>query len=752
MKHHKAAAQHRYTKKRLYTLWPWSVVCFGLAAAVPVAPTWAAEEQERKQQADTPNTEDDTLPTSVANLVVHGERNKNATTDGTGSYVVKAVSMTKMLLRLDEIPQSVSVLGRQQMHDQNLNTVDDALKQVPGVSVNLYGDGTAGYMARGYTLSPQFDGVPSSGGLQISQQFDIAIYDRLEVLRGPDGMFQGSAPPGGSVNFVRKRGLDHFKAQGSFSGGSWNNFHTDVDVTGPLVASGKITGRLVLAGSDRDFFYNTAHDRRGAAYGTVDVHMTEHTTLSLYGMGQKNETTRFMGLPWGANGQDLHLPRSSYIGANWNTTSSPMYELGGELEHVFDNKWRVRLTGRHRMTDTSMHYSYLNGAISAQNTGNFIVARSSIKDQYDGADLYLTGPVHVFNRKHDLLIGANYDSDVEKDGGASASWRNNSSLQGLDIFNPVISKDINPAITTLYREPTRQGGIYGSVRLELLPTLHLMLGGRLSFFEYKYRNLSKNTPYVVSSKNNAVPTPYLGLIWNVRPNIAAYVSYTDTFEPQGAYSLSGRLKPVRGAQLEGGLKGNFFHKKLNVTLSGYRVLERNKAIEDPDQAPICGMSGTSTCYYAAGKVRSQGMDVEMIGRLSPGWDINASYTYNDNVILKSDSAAEQGLHNTPNSPRHLFKLWTHYRFAAPEVARNVWSVGGGVTAQSGTFGTARTVRQGAYVVASAQVGYQLRSELNVTFNINNISNTRYYQRLGNATYYNYYGEPRNFMATVQSVF
>lgn len=738
-------------KTKLQRLGPWSLLCVGLAAVVPAAPACAAEEQSSKKQENT-TADDDSVPLSVESLVVHGERNKNATTDGTGSYVVKAVSMNKMLLRLDEIPQSVSVLGRQQMRDQNLNTVDDALKQVPGVSVNLYGDGTAGYMARGYILSPQFDGVPSSGGLGMTQQFDIAIYDRLEVLRGPDGMFQGSAPPGGSVNFVRKRGLDHFKAQGSFSGGSWNNLHADADVTGPLIASGKVTGRLVLAGTDRDFFYNSAHDRRWTAYGTVDVHITEHTTLSLYGMGQKNDTTRFMGLPRAANGQDLHLPRSSYIGANWNTTSSPMYEVGGELEHVFDNKWRVRLTGRHRMTDTSMRYAYMNGSISAQNTGNFIVAKSLVKEQYDGADLYVTGPVHFLNRKHDFLIGANYDSALEHDGGASISWRNNTALQGLDIFNPVISQSIDPTITTMYREPTTQGGIYGSARFELLPTVHLMMGGRLSFFEYKYKNLSKNTPYVISQQNSAVPTPYLGLIWNVTPNIAAYVSYTDTFEPQSAYSLTGRLKPVRGTQLEGGLKGNFFHKKLNVTLSGYHILERNKAIEDADQAPICGMSGTSTCYHAAGKVRSQGMEAEVIGRLLPGWDINASYTYNDNIILQDGGSALQGLHNTPNSPRHLFKLWTHYRFAAPEVARNVWSVGGGVTAQSSTFGNARTVKQGAYVVASAQVGYQLRPELNITFNINNISNTKYYQRLGNVNYYNYYGEPRNFMATVQSVF
>lgn len=730
----------------------YGVFLWSMATGLPVMAAQAADTDEDAKKKSQEQTAESDVPNSVENLVVQGERHKNATTDGTGSYVVKAVSMGKMLLRLDDIPQSVSVLSRQQMRDQNLNTVDDALKQVPGVNVNLYGDGTAGMTARGYTLTPQFDGVPSTGGLQMSQQFDVAIYDRLEVLRGPNGMFQGSAPPGGSVNFVRKRPLDHFKAQGSFSGGSWNNLHADADVTGPLTASKRVTGRLVLAGTDRDYFYQKAHDRRWTAYADIDVHVTDHTTVSLVAMGQKNDTTRFMGLPRAADGSDLHLSRNSFVGADWGRTSSPMYELGGELEHRFGGGWRARLSGRHRMTDNTLHYTYLSSAVTAQKRGNFVVANSLIQDQYDGADLYFTGPVRVLHHKIDLLIGGNYDSDLMVDGGATRSWRTDTSLAGLDIFSPAISSTIQPDITTKYREPTKQGGVYGSARIHLLPSLELLMGGRLSFYEYKYKNISQNTPYVISQKNNAVPTPYLGLVWHFVPNLTAYVSFTDTFSPQSAYSLSGRLKPVLGQQIEGGLKGNFFHRNLNVTVAGYRVVERNKAIEDGDQDPICGRSGTSTCYRAAGKVRSQGAEVEMIGRLLPGWDINASYTYNDNVILKDSTASLVGQAYTPNSPKHLFKLWTHYRFAPPEVTRNVWSVGGGLTAQSGTFGTSRTVTQGSYVVANAQIGYQLRPELNITVNVNNLSNTRYYQRLGNIYYYNYYGEPRNFMATVQSVF
>nr|WP_298797782.1 TonB-dependent receptor [uncultured Acetobacter sp.] len=458
-----------------------------------------------------------------------------------------------------------------------------------------------------------------------------------------------------------------------------------------------------------------------------------------------------MGLPTAASGADLHLARNSFVGANWGQTSSPMYEFSGELEHQFGAGWRGRLTGRHRETDSSMHYTYLNSVVTAQNTGNFVVSRYEGREIYDGADLYFTGPVHLLNRKHDLLIGANYDSDLLYDGGASASWRTTPGLTNLDIFSPAISETIRPNITTRYREPTQQMGVYGSARIQLLPSLDLLLGGRLSFYEYKFKNLSKNTPYVVSQKNGAVPTPYAGLVWHIVPQVAAYVSFTDTFQPQSAYSLAGRLKPVLGQQIEGGFKGSFFQRNLSVTLAGYHIVERNKAMEDQDASSVCGLSGTSTCYHAAGKVSSQGVEFEMLGRLLTGWDINLGYTYNDNKILKDDSGLA-GLAYTPNSPRHLFKLWTHYRFAAPEVTRNVWSIGAGVDAQSSTFGTTRTVRQGAYAVASAQVGYQWRPELNMTFSVNNLSNTRYYQRLGNVYYYNYYGEPRSFMASVQSNF
>ena len=106
-----------------------------------------------------------------------------------------------------------------------------------------------------------------------------------------------------------------------------------------------------------------------------------------------------------------------------------------------------------------------------------------------------------------------------------------------------------------------------------------------------------------------------------------------------------------------------------------------------------------------------------------------------------------------NSPRHLWKLWTHYRFEPYRGARrNVWSVGGGLNAQTGTWGTNRLVTQPGYVVASIQAGYQWNRYLSLDATLNNIANKRYYQRLGNLNYYNFYGEPRSYMLTLRSNF
>ncbi|WP_068167896.1 TonB-dependent siderophore receptor [Neokomagataea thailandica] len=694
-------------------------------------------------------------PQSVEQLLVLGQRLK-AETDGTGTYTVPAVSINKMLMRVRDVPQSISVLSSQQMKDQNLFSVDTALRQVAGVNVNLYGDGTAGFTSRGFGLQPQYDGVSASNGLAWAQQFDLAIYDRLEVMRGPDGIFQGSAPPGGSVNFVRKRPTDQFSGNASYSYGSWNNNHATLDIGGPVARSRYVSARLVVAGTDRGFFYDNGRDRRWTIYGVTDIRPTVNDTLTLSVASQSNETRRFMGLPRGADGSDLNYARSTWVGAKLNNAHAPMTELSAQWEHIFAHGWRALVNGRHRSSDTVLQYAYLGTWNAATQRGNAILANTKYSEVNNGVDGYVTGPVRLFGQTHHLMFGANYDRYIYNGSGATLTSTTSAALRNVSLAGMEgIASALLPTITRQSYQPMTQWGVYGQAHIKPVESVSITFGGRVSGYVSKSQTRRPVTlPMTTSIDQSGILLPYIGATWSVLKNISFYVSYVSTFQPQSAWTLAGsQLQPIRGKQLEGGVKGDFFHHALSVSVAGFRINNQHEGVYLSSVNSMCGPSGTSDCYASTGKTRSQGAEVEVIGRPLPGWDINGSYTYNDNHIVNDGTPQDAGLVYAANSPRNLWKLWTHYRFEPHLGAeKNIWSVGGGFNAQSGTFGNSRLVTQPGYVVASVQVGYQWNRYLAMTGTVNNLSNTRYYERLGNTRFYNYYGAPRSYMMTLRSNF
>jgi outer membrane receptor for ferric coprogen and ferric-rhodotorulic acid len=181
------------------------------------------------------------LPT----LTVQGSR--EASTEGTGSYTTGAMrAATKMALSIRETPQSVSVITRQRLDDQGINTLDDALKQATGVTVlEAEVQGTS-FQIRGFTMDTmQIDGMPVSMLTSTSTPgVDLAIYDRVEILRGAAGILQGAGNPGGTLNIARKMPTRDFSAKAYAHAGSWNNFRTEADISTPLNEDGSLRTRL----------------------------------------------------------------------------------------------------------------------------------------------------------------------------------------------------------------------------------------------------------------------------------------------------------------------------------------------------------------------------------------------------------------------------------------------------------------------------------------------------------------------------
>ena len=194
--------------------------------------------------------------------------------------------------------------------------------------------------------------------------------------------------------------------------------------------------------------------------------------------------------------------------------------------------------------------------------------------------------------------------------------------------------------------------------------------------------------------------------------------------------------------MEAGIKGSLLDGRLNATAAIYRMQDTHRALADP---------GDAAFVIPAGKVRSEGFEAEVVGSLSPRWDVAASYAYMRSKYLQG-TVTQTGTDFSTMSPRHSVNLWARYRVAGP-VAQGL-ELGAGVRAVSEFYDTLGAVRwrTGGYGVWSVYAAYPLTPQVKLAVNIDNLFDRVYWERVGTATRSNYYGLPRSIMVTLRSSF
>jgi outer membrane receptor for ferric coprogen and ferric-rhodotorulic acid len=674
-------------------------------------------------------------------IVVNGT--PDATTEDSGSYAARNATVAgKVAVPLKETPASVSVLTRERMNDQNMTTIQEALRYVTGVTSVDYGDGTAYFRARGNQLGVEFDGVPLVSGLQYQQQFDLAMYDRIEVLRGPAGVMDGMGEPGGTVDLVRKRPQDQFHVSTETQIGSFGSVRQIIDVTGPLNKDGTVRGRAVLVGSDGLQSTDGTRDKEVMAYGAIDWDITPRTTLSLSAAYQVNPIS---GLDYGApgvldsTGTNLvgRVP-SSYsqnFSPSWNSAFTSTQEANANLVHKFDNGWQssTSLFYRHELMKSSYAYAGNPGATA---DGYSWYGDQRQRNAYDwfGADTHVSGPIQAFGRTHTLTIGANYSlmSDTELYGYTPVNGPGPDGMFSLFDANSVPQTSVPYGGGSNNR--LEQYGVYAQARIRVADPVTLVLGAREAFLQERSQSIVPTVDdwQTVAQVNHRF-LPSAGIVWDVVPWATAYAGYARFLTPQDdTTATGGLLAPRSGEQYEVGLKTSFLGGRLSTTTALFRINDDNRAIQDPNNA-FGSIPG--------GKARDQGVEFEVTGQPTPNWNVYAGYTY----------LATHFENDTPNltdgtDPKHLFKLWTDYKFTQGPL--NKFSIGGGMLAQSSI---SRGVTQGGYAIFNAQVGYRFNKHVQASLQLNNIFNRDYYMRPpGN--FFSVFGDKRNMMLTVRSDF
>lgn len=687
-------------------------------------------------------------------------------TEGSGAYVsaLPVSTATPLGLSLRETPQSVSVITQQRMQDQGLNTIAQVMAQTPGITLFSLGSERSGFTSRGYAITNyQLDGVSTHSenlGLNAipSQSLaDMALYDRIEVLRGASGLMTGAGDASGAINMVRKKPTAQFQASVEGELASRNERRGMTDIAGPLNEAGTVRGRLVALYEEADSIIdNYSHDKK-VVYGVVEADLSRDTKLTAGVTHQRkrsNGSLSYLGFPlFYSNGVMTKLPRSFSPAATSNRFGSNSTDLFVTLEHALANDWKLKISANRVQSSQEERSVFMNvsSAFPDQATGAGLRMSADYRDyqlQVNSVDVNVRGPFSAFGRQHELVLGMDYNEFQ-----STTDGRFDKNIQGKPVnlyrWNRMATPVFGDTFVT-YDSTRRQASAYAASRFNLSERLKLIAGAKVLRYSENYISDAPTVPFYSASpaSDSSVFTPYGGLVYDIDGTHSAYASYSTIYQPQASQDRYGKLlAPREGKTFEAGIKSGWFDGRLNTAAALYLIRQKNLAESDPGHT----LPGSNDPAFRTIKgADTKGIDLEATGALTPSWNVSASWSYR-----QTENNTGKAIQTT--FPRHLVKLWTTYRLPG-ELHR--LTVGGGMNWQSRVYSDIEAWQinstlhweQKAYSVASLMARYDVSDKLSATVNVANLFDKQYTASVSDWWYSGMHGPARKVALTVRYQF
>lgn len=672
------------------------------------------------------------------------------------NYTIPASSSaTGIRLTQRETPQSLSVVTAKQIEDQGLDSLQDVLKQTPGVFHSKMGNNVSGhsqFISRSQAIdSISVDGVPKFlyEGKAIrrgTNNLDSELYDQVVVVRGASGLSNGGmGEPGGTVALKRKKPTAKPAVSVEAGVGSWKHYRFVLDANQPLNADNTLRGRAILV-SDHggDYLPNTSRHNH-TFYGILSYDIAPQTQWNIgteIHRFRNKGSSRFSYLTAAGNKKDGFIPFEasprSNSSAKWAYGKDTGAEVFTSLSHEFDNGWK--LTG---------NYSYLAGKsdivsgiagtyeIDTDYSALFTSDRDRSKYRDQNFSLILDGDYPAFGRSHEFNAGISYQDNKEN---LSFYEEGESMIPDLRKFDGNIAKPDMPYSRDGFTD-MKNLSIYGSTRFKLTDKLALIGGSR--FVSWRYRYSTERNKFAYSSHKQNVFIPYLGATYDIAGNLTAYASYTTIFRPQVRYlTKDGKpLEPQRGKTYELGLKASWFEGRLNASASAFMNKRDHLGVVAGKFA-----NGKDKYYRAANNTITKGVELSIGGRLSDRWLLNASYA-------RSKIKNSEGRQLHPSYPVHLFKLFTAYDLT------DRLNLGANVNWQSRSHtldeypadinhAAAAALTQRPYATLDLTAHYKIGKSTRIGLDFENVFNKRYRTMPD----IHVYGTPRSLTATVKHTF
>ncbi|KAA2241755.1 TonB-dependent receptor [Chitinophaga agrisoli] len=675
-------------------------------------------------------------------IVISGHRNKLAT--ASSDYV------NKMPLRNLENPQAYTTVTKELMQEQVVLTVDDAMRNVPGLSrmweaTGRSGDGGSFYSLRGFiTQSYLRNGVAGN----VSNTIDVANLERVEVLKGPSATLFGNALTsyGGLINRVTKKPYDHFGGEVAYTGGSYGLNRLSADVNVPLDQEKKVLLRLNTAYSSEGSFQDNGFARSFVLAPSVSYKVDDKLSFLLDAEFYHGNNTglRVFFFPWGLTVKDLGVDRADKLNIDYKRSyaNDDLYQTSrnanffGQMNYRFSDKWssQTNFTVTNSYSDGPSPYFYLlagNTSISRndQFTDNSTDQVIEIQQNFNGdfqlgslRNRFVGGLDFMYHNSDQIFGGGTFDTvDVTK---PIPNYREFNRVNLDKLYQN--GGNVFPYLS-IYKANTYSA--YVSDVLNLTDNLMVLAALRLDHYAY-HGSYDPTTGQIgifdpTTNATSGLPftqtqlAPKFGIVYQpIKDNISLFANYQSGFTNKAPDPVTGTVfTPEKANQMEAGVKLDLFDGKLSSTLSYYDI--KVKDIVRPGGAP--------NSYIQDGTQFSRGIEAEVIASPIRGMNIVAGFSYNDSKLEKvADKNVEGRRPNTANSP-YVANLWISYRIPTGAVKGLGFGFGGNYASDNKIINDAAlgVFTLPAYTLVNASLFYD-QPKFRISAKVDNIGNEKYW--------------------------
>ena len=634
------------------------------------------------------------------------------------SYNVKSMSTsTGLNLSLKDTPQIISVITSQELEDRGLESMDDLYNHITGVTINRY-DERIDPIARGFSLDYyKVDGVPYRTYFS-SRTLDMSLYERVEIVKGANGLTTGAGSPGISINLIRKRANSKdLKGTVGVEIDSENSYILDTDISSGLNEDASVRGRFIAKHENSNSYLDKYDTVKNILMGIIDTDFTDSTTISTgisYEKVEKNGV-RWGGLPaYYSNGSSTDYDVSTNLTDDWTYNNTETVSVFTKLEHYFSNDLLLSASYNFEKTKRQGSWLYFAGTEDAGFTPYSYL--SDIENKRHEVDFKLNIPYEFNSLSSEVVFGYTYNIDKKS--------KNNEGAETVSITGGSFSDyDVSISGTNMTEgelSKIEQSSFYLANNLDVTENLKFILGARLN----DYSNSSEDD--TLDKQSFTEVTPYIGLVYDLTENTSLYASYTDIFNPQTFRDIDENyLDPIYGNSIETGIKGEYFDKALTTSLGFFYTKQDNAPVLDPSYTQF---ANGEFAYYTV-DAKSKGVEFEVSGKVAN----NTTLSFNLTHFNAKDKDGDK--YNTLAS-RTTSSIFAKYNY-------NDFTFGGGIDYNSKKY--LGTITQDAYYLVNLMGAYKINKNLSAQVNISNLFDEKYYEAIMSDSTIAY-GAPRTFTA------